>query len=119
MVEVEARNGDAATLKAREAHAIQEKIPVGSSLVTLDERGKALTSLAFATWSGARQRDGTVRVCFVLGGADGLDPSLLAASTLSLAFGTLTWPHMLARVMLFEQLYRAQQILAGHPYHRA
>jgi 23S rRNA (pseudouridine1915-N3)-methyltransferase len=64
--------------------------------------------------AGRRRRD----LAFVIGGADGLDTALLAAAEISLSFGSMTWPHMLVRSMLMEQLYRAQQILAGHPYHK-
>ncbi len=118
VIEVEAKPGDATTLKIREAEAIRAKIPDNASLVTLDERGKTMTSPAFARWIESRQLTGTPRLVFVIGGADGLDASLTDKSILSLAFGSMTWPHMLARVMLLEQLYRAQQILSGHPYHR-
>jgi 23S rRNA (pseudouridine1915-N3)-methyltransferase len=100
--------------RPREAELLLAAVPTGIPLVVLDERGKALSSPAFAerlvSWGAAS---------FVVGGADGLDESLRRRADLLLAFGVLTWPHMLARVMLLEQLYRAQTILAGHPYHRA
>ena len=65
-------------------------------------------------------RDGGVGdLAFVIGGADGLDPTVRAAADLTLAFGRQTWPHMMVRAMLIEQIYRAQQIILGHPYHRA
>ena len=118
LIEVEGRSGNATTLKTREAEAIREKLPSSATIATLDERGKAMTSPDFAKWIEARQLAGTHHLAFILGGADGLDAGLRAESALSLAFGAMTWPHMLARVLLFEQLYRAQQILAGHPYHR-
>lgn len=70
--------------------------------------------MRLAAW----QADGVSDLAFVLGGADGLDSALLQRARLSLAFGPMTWPHRLARVMLLEQLYRASTILAGHPYHR-
>ena len=87
-------------------------------IVALDERGQSLTSPQLASWIGARQGEAVQHLAFVIGGADGLDESLRSEARLVLGFGRLTWPHMLARVMLLEQLYRAQQILAGHPYHR-
>ena len=118
LIEVEARGGPESTLKAREAEAIRARIPAQVVLVALDERGKMLTSPALANWIGERQVSGTQHIVFIIGGADGLDDRLRAEATLTLAFGQMTWPHMLARVMLLEQLYRAQQILAGHPYHR-
>jgi 23S rRNA (pseudouridine1915-N3)-methyltransferase len=99
--------------RPREAELLLAVVPAGIPLVALDERGKALSSPAFAerlaAWGAAS---------FVVGGADGLDESLRRRADLLLAFGLLTWPHMLARVMLLEQLYRAQTILSGHPYHR-
>ena len=88
-------------------------------LVTLDERGKLLTSPDFAAQL-ARWRDGGRQdVAFVIGGADGIDPSLRAKADASISFGAMVWPHMLVRVMLAEQLYRATTILGGGPYHRA
>jgi 23S rRNA (pseudouridine1915-N3)-methyltransferase len=100
--------------RPREAELLLAALPSGVPLVALDERGKAFSSPAFAerlaAWGAAS---------FVVGGADGLDESLRRRADLLLAFGTMTWPHMLARVMLLEQLYRAQTILSGHPYHRA
>ncbi|MGB3710939.1 MAG: 23S rRNA (pseudouridine(1915)-N(3))-methyltransferase RlmH [Erythrobacter sp.] len=87
--------------------------------VLLDERGKAMTSEAFAQTLG-QWRDGGVRETrFVLGAADGHEDTEREAADLLLAFGPATWPHLLARAMLLEQLYRATSILAGHPYHRA
>ena len=114
--EVEDRKGGG---MAAEAALLEAAIPQGARLCVLDERGQTLTSPHFAdqlaTWRDAGQRD----VTFVIGGADGIDPSLRARADLSLSFGAMVWPHMLARVMLAEQLYRAAAILAGTPYHRA
>ncbi len=107
-----------AALKRREAELIEKKIPGGATVAALDERGKVLTSRAFAqklaTWADAGVRDAV----FVIGGADGLDADLRKRADLVIAFGAATWPHQLVRVMLAEQLYRAQSIRAGHPYHR-
>lgn len=87
--------------------------------VLLDERGKDLSSEDFAAVLG-RWRDDGVRECrFVLGAADGHTDGERAAADLLLAFGSATWPHLLARAMLAEQLYRATTIIAGHPYHRS
>lgn len=87
--------------------------------VLLDERGKDLSSEDFAAVLG-RWRDDGVRECrFVLGAADGHSDGERAAADLLLAFGSATWPHLLARAMLAEQLYRATTIIAGHPYHRS
>jgi len=86
--------------------------------VAMDERGKAMASPDFAAWV-ARQRDDGIRDCaFVIGGADGLAPDIRDRADLTLSFGPMVWPHMLARAMLAEQLYRAASILAGTPYHR-
>jgi len=119
IVEVEPRKrlqGDA--LKAHEAELIAARIPEGAVLVALDERGKALASQAFAETFRRWRDGGRDAVCFVIGGADGLAAGLRDRADLVLAFGPQTWPHMLVRAMLLEQVYRAERILAGHPYHR-
>lgn len=100
-----------------EAAALERALPSGAVLVTLDERGELLGSPAFAARLGA-WRDAAQDVAFVIGGADGIAPALRAKADWSLSFGPMVWPHMLVRVMLAEQLYRAGQILAGTPYHR-
>lgn len=87
-------------------------------LVALDERGKSLGSRDFARKLAAWQDQGVAETVFVIGGADGLAETLRDRADLVLSLGQMTWPHMLARAMLVEQIYRAQQILAGHPYHR-
>ena len=102
-----------------EADLLTRAMPAGAVLVALDERGKLLTSPDFAAQL-ARWRDaGRQDVAFVIGGADGIDPSLRARADFSISFGQMVWPHMLVRVMLAEQLYRAANILSGGPYHRA
>lgn len=105
-------------LMAREAELILAKIPDGAHLVALDERGKAMSSRAFAGFMTTVQDDGVRDLVFVIGGADGLDTVLRERAQRVLSFGPQTWPHMLVRVMLAEQVYRAQTIQAGHPYHR-
>ncbi len=118
LVEVEEKRPlSGAELKAREAELIVAKIPEGAFLIALDERGKPLASRKFAEKLGDL-RDGGRDVTFIIGGADGLDESLRARAEMILGFGPQTWPHMLVRAMLAEQVYRAQSILAGHPYHR-
>jgi 23S rRNA (pseudouridine1915-N3)-methyltransferase len=118
LIEVEEKRPlSGAELKAREAELIADKIPEGAYLIALDERGKAASSRAFAEKLGELQDSGR-DVAFIIGGADGLDESLRARADHLLGFGPQTWPHMLVRVMLAEQVYRAQSILAGHPYHR-
>ena len=86
--------------------------------MALDERGRDLTSVAFAERLGRWRDDGVRDLAFVIGGADGLAPAVRDRAALTLAFGRATWPHMLVRTMLAEQIYRAQTILTGHPYHR-
>lgn len=107
-----------ASLKLREAELLREAIPKGAVVVALDERGKNLSSPELAQIIG-QWRDNSVQdLAFVIGGADGLHESLRDEATRSISFGRMTWPHMMVRVLLAEQLYRAQSILAGHPYHR-
>lgn len=115
LIEVEDRKGGG---MAGEAVLLRRAVPRGAVLCTLDERGKSLSSPAFsarlAGWRDAGQGD----LALVIGGADGIDPELRADADFSLSFGAMVWPHMLVRVMLAEQLYRAATILAGGPYHR-
>ena len=87
--------------------------------VLLDERGRDLTSEEFAAILGRWRDEGVREARFVLGAADGHSALDRASADLLLAFGKATWPHLMARAMLLEQLYRASTILAGHPYHRA
>lgn len=87
--------------------------------VLLDERGKNLTSEELASIMGGWRDDGMREARFVLGAADGHNKQERTEADLLLAFGKATWPHLMARAMLMEQLYRATTILAGHPYHRA
>ena len=93
-------------------------IPEGAALCILDERGKTLSSPEFAASLAAWRDAGWQDAAFVIGGADGIDPGLRARADLAISFGRMVWPHMLVRVMLAEQLYRAATILAGSPYHR-
>ena len=103
----------------RESELLLAAVPEKAVLVALDRRGKVLDSEAFAA-RVARWRDDSVSdVAFLIGGADGHPEPLLKQAALVISFGAMTWTHLLARAMLAEQLYRAQQLLAGHPYHRA
>lgn len=86
--------------------------------VVLDERGRVMPSKAFAQQLGAWRDAGAGSAAFLIGGADGHTPETRDSADLLLSFGAMTWPHALARAMLLEQIYRAQTILAGHPYHR-
>jgi 23S rRNA (pseudouridine1915-N3)-methyltransferase len=114
--EVEDRKGGG---MAAEAGLLERAIPRGAALVALDERGKTLTSPRFADRIARWRDEGRSDLAFVLGGADGLAPPLRERADLSLSFGPMVWPHLLARVMLAEQIYRAVTILAGTPYHRS
>jgi 23S rRNA (pseudouridine1915-N3)-methyltransferase len=114
----ESRAGDAERRRLEESIAIANVIPERAIVVALDERGSALDSAALAAQLRQWRAEDRPAVCFVIGGADGLAPSLHGQAKLKLAFGAATWPHQLVRVMLLEQLYRAGTILAGHPYHR-
>ncbi|HJT07916.1 MAG TPA: 23S rRNA (pseudouridine(1915)-N(3))-methyltransferase RlmH [Stellaceae bacterium] len=108
----------AAELKEREGALLLAAAPAGAVLIALDEHGRSLTSPAFAQ-KLAQWRDGGITdLAFVIGGADGLADQVRQKARLVLSLGAMTWPHLLVRGMLLEQLYRAQQILAGHPYHR-
>ena len=113
----ERRKLSPAEMKEREGELLLAALPKGAMLVALDGRGTALTSIGLAEKLGA-WRDSGADPAFVLGGAEGLADSVLTAAKFKLSLGTMTWPHLLARGMLLEQLYRAQQILDGHPYHR-
>lgn len=87
--------------------------------MALDERGRALGSAELAALLGGWRDAGVREARFLIGAADGLGDAERASADRLLAFGPATWPHLLARAMLAEQLYRATAILAGHPYHRA
>ncbi|MCF3972666.1 23S rRNA (pseudouridine(1915)-N(3))-methyltransferase RlmH [Paracoccus salsus] len=115
MVEVEDRR---ASGMVAEAEMLARAIPAASAVVMLDERGEQPCSAEFAARL-AGFRDSARDLCFVIGGADGLEPAFRARADWQISFGRMVWPHMLVRVMLAEQLYRAATILAGSPYHRA
>ena len=112
--EVEGKGGT----PAAEAAALRGALPRGALAVALDERGEALSSTELAArldrWKGEWRQ-----ACFLIGGADGLDPGLVAEAGMRLSLGRMVWPHLMVRAMLAEQLYRAATILAGTPYHRA
>lgn len=113
--EVECRKGGG---KPSEAALLRKALPKGATVCVLDERGRVMGSPDFAhqlaRWRDTKGGD----LAFVIGGADGLDPAFVLEADFALSFGQMVWPHMLARVMLAEQLYRAATILGGGPYHR-
>jgi 23S rRNA (pseudouridine1915-N3)-methyltransferase len=119
---VEIRESRAAETSKRmleESIALANVIPQGAAVVLLDARGENLDSATLAARLADWRSNNRPAAVFVIGGPDGLSPSLTEKADLKLAFGAATWPHQLVRVMLLEQLYRATTILAGHPYHRA
>lgn len=119
LVEVEDKRGHAGQeSRAREASLIEARLPAGAALIALDEGGELLDSAGLARRLGQWRDTGRGAVAVAIGGADGLDASLRARADLVLALGRLTWPHLMVRGMIAEQLYRAETILAGHPYHR-
>jgi 23S rRNA (pseudouridine1915-N3)-methyltransferase len=113
VVEVESRKPG----KVAEAEALRPHLE-GCHVIVCDEHGAARPSRAFAGEIETLRDRGVRKLAFVIGGADGLDPALVAAAQGKLAFGPQTWPHALARAMLAEQIYRAVSILGGSPYHR-
>ena len=115
----ESRAQETAKRKVEESIALASVIPEKAVEVILDEGGDNLDSAAFAGQLRKWRDDGRPAIAFIIGGDDGLMPTLRDKATLTLALGAATWPHQLVRVMLFEQIYRALSILSGHPYHRA
>ena len=118
IVEIDARRGGRTAEGETMATALAAFDRAGRLVVACDEHGGVETSRGLAVRIGAWRDQGVRRLVFLIGGADGLAPTVLEAADARLAFGVMTWPHALARVMLAEQLYRATAILAGAPYHR-
>lgn len=119
LVEVEEKRPlSGVELQDREAALLLAAIPEGAAVIALDERGKHLDSPAFAKTLADWRDRGVRSTAILIGGADGLTDAVRARADLVLCLGKMTWPHMLVRGLIAEQLYRAQQIDAGHPYHR-
>ena len=114
----EKRRLPAEQLKEREGELILSAIPRDAAVLALDEAGRGVSSVEFARLMADIRDNGRARVVFVIGGAEGLSAPVRDRADLLISFGRQTWPHMLVRAMLAEQIYRTQQILAGHPYHR-
>ena len=104
--------------REREAAALLKGLPANACVVALDGSGKALTSEEFAAKLASLRDDGKAVVAFLIGGADGHGAPVLTHADMVLSLGPMTWPHLLVRAMLAEQLWRAASILSGHPYHR-
>lgn len=117
VIEVPEARGSPGEIKRREGASLLAALPSPATVIALDLGGRTLTTESLASeldeWLRARP------VCFLIGGAEGLDAAVLARAQITLSLGRLTWPHMLARAMLAEQIFRARAISAGHPYHRA
>lgn len=118
IAEIDSKERDAARRKADEGARILAALPGGTPLIALDPKGKALSTEDFAATLAKLRDEGHATLGFAIGGADGLSADVLAAVRLKLGFGPMVFPHLLARAMLAEQLYRAASLLAGHPYHR-
>lgn len=117
--EFESKKAEAPAKMKDVADQILKLLSPSSLLIVLDERGQDHTSMTFSRFLENTQNNGIMDLVFVIGGAEGLDPTLKKRANHMIRFGSMTWPHMLVRIMLIEQLYRAQQILSGHPYHKA
>ena len=117
VTELPEARGSPVEIRRREGEALLAALPQSAFVVALDLRGEAMGSKELARrlerWLGAARP-----MCFLIGGAEGLDEPVIARSDSVLSLGPLTWPHFLVRAMLAEQLYRARSIAAGHPYHR-
>ena len=118
VTEIESRHTEQSKIHTDECSQILKSIASDAFVIALDERGKALPSRELASKIQNLQNDGQSKLQFIIGGADGLNDEIRGRADFLLSFGMQTWPHMLARVMLLEQIYRAQQILKNHPYHR-
>ncbi len=117
--EIEARKGGSdAERNARENQMLRDRSSAAQAIIALDEGGELLDSRGFAARLQNLADDGRRDIAILIGGADGLEKATRATANLSLSLGRLTWPHLMVRAMLAEQLYRAQTILSGHPYHR-
>lgn len=116
---MEAQGPNSAARKADEAQRLLSRIPAEAFIIALDEQGSEFSSQDFARFLGEKRDSGTPEIAFVIGGPDGHGEALIERAGLKLAFGRLTWPHRLMRILLNEQIYRAITILLNHPYHRA
>ncbi len=118
VVEIESKYTDVKTQQAHEQRLILDRLDPHSFVVVLDERGSGLRSLDFAQTLQKIRDTGSDKLTFLIGGAEGFTDDIRNKANMMISFGQQTWPHVMVRVMLLEQIYRAQQIIAGHPYHR-
>ncbi len=118
IIELESKYSDPVKAQKDEEEKILKHLNNQAIIIILDERGDGLKSLDFAKTLENFKNNGENHIQFVIGGADGLTQNTRDKADILLSFGQQTWPHILTRVMLLEQIYRAQQILSNHPYHR-
>ncbi len=118
VAEVPTGRGSSSIIKRKEGTALLAALPKGAFVVPLDQGGYAMNSEQFSTQLGLWSRLARP-ICFLIGGAEGLDAAVVDRADYVLSLGLMTWPHFLVRAMLAEQLYRAQAIVQGHPYHRS
>lgn len=116
--EYEIKHSDASTRQRKEADALLLACEGCERIIALDERGKDMGSRDFSKYFVNWQQEGISSIALIIGGADGLLEEVRKKANLTIAFGRATWPHMLVRAMLSEQLYRVSTILENHPYHR-
>jgi 23S rRNA (pseudouridine1915-N3)-methyltransferase len=116
---LESQRATAQERMAEEAAAILKALPAGCDIIALDERGTTISSAAFSALLQRKSQSGVAELAFVIGGADGHGDELRQKASAMLAFGPMTWPHRLVRIMVLEQIYRAVTILINHPYHRS
>jgi 23S rRNA (pseudouridine1915-N3)-methyltransferase len=116
--EFEVKAQDSSTRKTKEAELLLTACTGYEYIIALDESGQTLSSREFAEKLSKWQQNGASSFAFIIGGADGLDNSVLKKASLIWSFGRVTWPHLLVRPMLAEQIYRTQTLISGHPYHR-
>ena len=118
IIEVESKYSDPKTQQEHEQRLVLSKLDEDSFVVVLDERGDGLRSLDFSQTLNKIRSTGVDKISFLIGGAEGFTDEVRNKANMLLSFGQQTWPHVMVRLMLMEQIYRAQQIIAGHPYHR-
>ncbi|WP_422642676.1 23S rRNA (pseudouridine(1915)-N(3))-methyltransferase RlmH [Zavarzinia sp.] len=119
LIEVEEKRLTGAARQKREGELLLAAVPPGTAIVAMDGRGDVLSSEALAAKLDRFREQGVGKVAFLIGGADGHDENIRKKAAFCYSFGPATWPHLMVRAMLAEQLYRAGTILDGHPYHRA
>lgn len=116
--EIQIKDRNPSLQKEKECSALLKKIDNDTIVIALDETGENISSQQFSSYISKQQNNGHNNIAFIIGGADGLNDEIRSRSNKLLSFGRLTWPHMMVRALLMEQIYRAQQIISGHPYHR-